>query len=284
MPAALDKTGPSRLPLRAAIFVALACAAIIASTGWTEWASRDMELRNAEIELGNLSRSLVQHADDTAELAGSLLAGMVAALEANDNPGRIERLQSFLNMRKPGLGRIHGLFLYDEIGRWLATTEAVNLADYNSADSDYFQYHRNSTDRGTFIGRPVRSKSGGELVITLSRRWNHPDGSFAGVAAATVDVDYFKEFYGRFNIGASGSIALVSSDGIMLARNPDIGTVGLDVSDRPLFKGIHGRASSGAMYFQSTIDGGQRLGFYRQSRRYPFVVIATSAQNEVLAR
>ena len=52
MIAAPNKTGFSRLPLRAAIFVALACAAIIASTGWTEWASRDMEIRNAEVELG----------------------------------------------------------------------------------------------------------------------------------------------------------------------------------------------------------------------------------------
>jgi diguanylate cyclase (GGDEF)-like protein/PAS domain S-box-containing protein len=285
MIAAPNKTGFSRLPLRAAIFVALACAAIVASTGWTEWGSRDMEMRNAEVELGNLSRSMVQHAEDTAELAESLLAGMVAALEADgEHRERIARLQSFLNVRKPGLGRIHGLFIYDETGRWLATTEAVNLADHNNSDRDYFQHHRNSPDRATFIGRPVHSKSGGQWVITLSRRWNHADGSFAGVTLATVDVSYFSEFYGHFDIGARGSIALVSRDGIVLARNPDNGSVGRDVSNRPVFKGISPRASKGVMHFQSVDDGVQRLGFYQQSNRYPFVIVATKAQNDVLAR
>jgi diguanylate cyclase (GGDEF)-like protein/PAS domain S-box-containing protein len=285
MTAALNKTGLSRLPLRAAIFVALACAAIIASTGWTEWASRDSEMRNAEIELGNLSRSLVQHADDTVELAGSLLAGMVAALEADsEKPERIARLQTFLNVRKPGLGRIHGLFVYDETGRWLATTEAVNLAEHSNDDRDYFQYHRNSPDRATFVGRPVHSKSGGQWVITLSRRWNHADGSFAGVVLATVDVSYFWEFYSHFDIGTHGSIALISKDGIILARNPDDGSVGRDVSDRPVFKGIGRRASEGAMLFKSAVDGVQRLGFYKQSDRYPFVIVITKAQSDVLAR
>jgi diguanylate cyclase (GGDEF)-like protein/PAS domain S-box-containing protein len=284
MTAAVNKTSLSRLPLRAAIFVGLACAAIIASTGWTEWASRDSEMRNAEIELGNLSRSMVQHAEDTVELAGSLLAGMVVALEADgENPARIARLQSFLNVRKPGLGRIHGLFVYDETGRWLATTEAVNLADHNNGDRDYFQHHRTSPDRATFIGRPVHSKSGAQWVITLSRRWNHADGSFAGVVLASVDVSYFWEFYGHFDIGARGSIALVSRDGIILARNPDNGSVGRDVSDRPVFKGIGRRASEGAMLF-SAVDGVQRLGFYKQSDRYPFVVVITKAQSDVVAR
>jgi diguanylate cyclase (GGDEF)-like protein/PAS domain S-box-containing protein len=242
-------------------------------------------MRNAEIELGNLSRSLVQHADGTAELAGSLLAGMVAALEADgEKPERIAQLQSFLNVRKPGLGRIHGLFVYDETGRWLAATEAVNLADHNNSDRDYFLHHRNSPDRATFIDHPVHSKAGGQWVITLSRRWNHADGSFAGVVLASVDVSYFWEFYSHFDIGTHGSIALASKDGIILARNPDNGSVGRDVSDRPVFKRIGRHASEGAMLFRSAVDGLERLGFYRQSDRYPFVIVVTKSQSDVLAR
>jgi diguanylate cyclase (GGDEF)-like protein/PAS domain S-box-containing protein len=228
---------------------------------------------------------LVQHADDTAELAGSLLAGMVVALETDsEQPERIARLQSFLNVRKPGLGRIHGLFVYDETGRWLATTEAVNLAEHNNSDRNYFLHHRNSPDRATFIDRPVHSKAGGQWVITLSRRWNHADGSFAGVVLATVEVSYFWEFYSHFDIGTHGSIALVSKDGIILARNPDNGSVGRDVSDRPVFKGVGKGTSEGAMLFQSAVDGVARLGFYKQSDRYPFVIVVTKAQGDVLAR
>jgi hypothetical protein len=57
MDAAAHKIGLKRLPFRAAAFVALVCVAILATSGWTEWASRDVELRNAELELGNLARA-----------------------------------------------------------------------------------------------------------------------------------------------------------------------------------------------------------------------------------
>jgi hypothetical protein len=78
------RAGLPRLPVWAAVFVVLVCLVIVASTGWTEWASRDNELRNAEIELSNLVQSLRQHADDTAELAESILTGMVGGLETDN--------------------------------------------------------------------------------------------------------------------------------------------------------------------------------------------------------
>ena len=104
-----------RLPQLAGGFVALVCVAIIALSGWSEWASRDKELSEAEVELGNLARSLTQHADDTLELAQSLLTGIVLTLETEGrDQGNVARLQAILNARKPSLGRIRGLFIYDD--------------------------------------------------------------------------------------------------------------------------------------------------------------------------
>jgi Cache domain len=246
------KAGLPRLPVWAAVFVVLVCLAIVASTGWTEWPSRDNELRNPEIELSNLVRSLRQHADDTAELAEAILTGIVSGLETdNGNPARIVRLQAILDARKPGLGRIRGLFVYDENGRWLATTEAVNLPSYNNSDRDYFRHHRDTSDRAMFIGRPVLSKSSGQWVITLSRRWNHPDGSFAGVVAATVEAAYFSKLYAQFDIGQSGAISLQSADGVTLAHSHDDGTaIG---RDRPgqFFQTLPVNAVSGPLHFRS---------------------------------
>src|SRR6185312_13352862 len=149
-------------------FVALVCVAILALSGWSEWASREKELSEAEIELGNLARLLTQQADDTFELAQSLLTGIVLLLEnEGSDQGQVARLQAILDARRPSLGRVRGLFVYDEEGRWLATTEAVDLAAYNNSDRDYFRYHKQSTDRSTLIGRPVHSKSGGQWVITM---------------------------------------------------------------------------------------------------------------------
>lgn len=236
--------GKTHLPLWAAGFVALACVAILALSGWREWESRQVDLKNAEVDMANLARSLTQHAEDSFDLADTILAGMTDRMETGGtSPAAVEKIRTFLQSRKYNRQRIRGIFVYDETGRWLATTEDVNLAGLNNGDRDYFQQHRASTDRGTLVGRPVKSRSGGQWIITLSRRFNHPDGSFAGVVLTSIDVAYFTQFYRRFDIGPNGSVSLLNADGIMLARSRDEdgSNVGRDMSKAPLFRTLKDR-------------------------------------------
>ncbi|MGY3454407.1 diguanylate cyclase [Bradyrhizobium sp. USDA 4353] len=271
----------SRLPMWAAAGLALVCGAILAFSGWTEWASRNSEMRNAEIDLGNLARSLTQHVEDTFELADSLMRGVVTALETDDGkPGAIPRLQTILKSRKASLGRIRGVFAYDENGDWLATTEDVTLTNYNNSDRDYFAHHRISADRSLLIGRPVQSKSGGQWVITLSRRWNHSDGRFGGVVLATIDVAYFAQFYRQFDVGQHGSISLLSRDGAVLADNsePDPNKLG-----RPVIEAVPYHPASGPLSVRRFGEKSERIGFYQHAQRYPFLVLATRTEADVLA-
>jgi diguanylate cyclase (GGDEF)-like protein/PAS domain S-box-containing protein len=246
---------------------------------------RDAALENAEVDMANLARSLSQHAEDTFELADSLISGLVNQLEADGtSPAAIAKLQNVIDFRKATLGRIRGLFVYDETGRWLAASENVNLAAFNNSDRDYFKHHRDSRDRRALIGNPVKSRSGGQWIITVSRRFNHPDGSFAGVVLATLDAAYFAQFYRQFDIGPNGAIALLSTGGIVLARSVDNDTaVGRDVSGSLLIKDLHARPSESTYYYKSTVDGIWRLSFYKINDRYPILVLATEAQDDVLA-
>jgi diguanylate cyclase (GGDEF)-like protein/PAS domain S-box-containing protein len=274
-----------RLPFWAAAFVSLACIAILALSGWREWTSRAVDLKNAEVDMANLARSLTQHAEDTIELADATLMGLVNKLETDGTkPAAIAGLQDFLDLRKATLGRIRALFVYDETGRWLATSEKVSLG-LNNSDRAYFQHHRTLDDRGPYLGRPVQSRSGGQWIITVSRRFNHPDGAFAGVVLATIDAAYFARFYSQFDLGPNGAVSLLNADGILLARSPDDGSyVGRDLAATPLIRDRMSRPSAGAYYFKSPIDGLQRLSAFRFSERYPLVLLATEAQEDVLTR
>ena len=274
-----------RLPIWAAVFLTLICVAIVGLSSWREWSTRNAELKSTEIDMANLAQSLAQHADDTFELADNVITGLVHRMGIDGNgPEAISRLQTFIDLRKPTLGRIRGLFVYDETGRWLATTEPVNLKGLNNSDRDYFRHHAQSADQKMLIGQPIKSRSGGQWIITASKRLNHPDGRFAGVALATIDIAYFTQFFNQFNIGKKGAISLLSADGIMLARSPDDGAyVGRDLSRTPLFKDRSNRPASGAYYFTSPLDGVQRLSFYKRSDHYPLIVLATKAKDEVLA-
>lgn len=263
----------------------MVCAAILGLSGWGEWSARDSELRNAEVDMANLAQSLAQHANDTFELTEHVLTSVAQALQIEGTGiDAIARLQTFIDRRKLGRGRIHGIFVSDENGRWLATSEAVNLNGQDNSDRDYFRHHAQTDDRGMLIGRPVESGTGGQWMITASMRFNHPDGRFAGVVLASVDPAYFTQYFAKFDIGKSGAVTLLNSAGIILARNPDNGTyVGRDMADTPLFKHRDKHPTSTAYYFVSPLDGVQRLSAYRSSEHYPLIILATKSQDEVLA-
>ena len=271
-----------RLPIWTAAFVALICVGMLGLSGWREWNSRARTLRTAEIEMANLARSLTQHAEDTFELLDASIIGVAARLELEGTgPVTISRLQIILESRKAGLKRIHGLFIYDESGRCLATS---GLAGPDISDREYFHYHMQSASRDVLIGNPVKRRPGSGWITTVSRRFNHPDGSFAGLVLATIGTEYFSEFYEQFEIGPNGSITSLNAAGIVLARSPDDGIyAGRDLSNTPLFRGRGSQPTSGAFYFKSPLDEVQRLSFYKQSDRFPLMVLATMAQDDVLA-
>lgn len=277
--------GKTRLPLWAAGFVVLICVAILGLSTWREWQARNADLRNAEIDVANVAHSLVQHADDTFELIDTILVGLVHRLEIDGTgPDTIAKLQAYLPTRKSS-DRIRGIFIYDATGRWLATTERLDFSKLNNSDRDYFQRHRDSRDTGTLIGPPVKSKAGGQWIITASRRINDSDGGFAGVALLTIDVSYFVKFYERFDIGSNGSASLLNDSGIMLARSHDETSafVGRDLSNAPLFREWERRPAAAVYYFKSPLDGVQRLSYYQRSSRYPLMVLASKSQDDVLA-
>ena len=283
MDVVVHKAGLMRLPFRAAAFVALVCVAILGMSSVREWSAREATLKVAEVDLANLARSLTQHADDSFDLLDTSILGAVSRLESDGmSPATLSKLQDVLVARKAASQRVSALGIVDEHGDWLASSGVIGK---NLSGREYFRHHQQSTDRDAFIGHPVKSSMSGEWVVTVSRRFNHSDGSFAGIAIASIGADYFTEFYRQFDLGESGTLSLLSADGIIMARRPDdgINAAGRDVSEGAFYKAIRAGGFSGAHYLQSNLDGMLRLGFHQQSGRYPFIILATRAQDEVLA-
>jgi diguanylate cyclase (GGDEF)-like protein/PAS domain S-box-containing protein len=276
------KADLTRLPYWAAVFVALICTAILTLSVLREWDAREIVLKTAEVNMANLARSLTQHAEDSFDLLDASIIGVATRLEVDGpTPDTLATLQRIIEARKAGLKRIHGLVVCDENGNSLVAT---GLTGPNLGDREYFRHHMQSDTHRAFLGHPIRSDTGGEWVTTLSRRFNHHDGSFAGVVIATISAEYFSQFYRQFDTGANSAIALESADGFVMARSPDDGTyAGRDISDRPLFRDPNLQSPGGAYYFRSPLDGLQRLSFYQRSDRFPLLVLATVEQDEVLA-
>ena len=280
-----EKNG-RRLPLTAlvTVFVFFICAALIGLEGWRVWNAHEQALQGTAIDVTNLSRAIGQHAEDTIKIADTALVGMVERLETEGTGSeQMARMNLLLARRVAELPALKGLFVYDETGAWIASSVPSIPVNANNADREYMIYHRDHTDRGPHLGLPVVSRSSGVWVIPVSRRFNHPDGSYAGVVLATLDTDYFQNFYDTFDIGQHGAILLALRDGTLLVRRPlATRTVGQKLTGSSLFKDYLPKASSGVVAIASSTDGVTRLNGYRALDNYPLVVAAALSQDDVL--
>ncbi|MDN2717846.1 MULTISPECIES: sensor domain-containing diguanylate cyclase [unclassified Janthinobacterium] len=287
LPARMMGSGFKRFSLLpvAITFVVVVCMSLLAIQVWMAWRARDVQLSEAARESANLAQSVAQHAYDTIKETDTALIGLVERIEKDGTSDlELTRIHDLLVMRVAELPQLHGVFVYAKDGSWLVNSQKVLLKNLNNADREYFKYHRNNTERGPYIGPPVRSKSTGDWIITVSRRINLPDGSFGGVALATIDMKYFKVFYDKFSIGKRGAIFIASGKGILLLRRPfDEKMLGQDISQFPLFKDYLSKGPIGTASIKSRLDGVTRINSYRRVEEYPLAVSAALSQDEVLA-
>jgi len=273
------------ISFRTAAFVLTVCAMLLAIDGWNSWQSRADELRQMDVAASNLARAMAQQADDAIKKADTVLVGIVERVEHDGiDPVEVTRLRRVLAAQVAELPQLDGLHIYDEDGNQIANSHPTPPESRNNADRAYFIFHRGHEERGPHIGVPVESRTSGKLVVTVSRRINHVDGSFAGVALAAIDVDFFLKFYDSLDIGKAGAVALVLEDGTMMMRRPySPGVVGRDMRDTGLFRAYTAQESAGTAYIKSAKDGVTRLNSFRRLENYPLFVAAALSKDEILA-
>lgn len=272
--------------LRAMVFVAFACICLVITDVWETLRARAVQLHEAEVSSFNLARATAGEADDVIKQADTILVGLVERVQFEEvNDASIARLHRLLCLRTRELKSLNGLFVYDEKGRWLASSQASISTQFNNSDREYFVFHRTHADKGPHIGTPVKSRSNGEWIIPVSRRIDKSDGSFGGVALATLRLDFFSKFYDNFDIGSSGAIQLALESGAILLRRPfGDNFVGKDLHGSQLFQ-IYSNAArkSGTVTLKSSQDGVVRIMSFQRLERYPLFVAASLSKDETLA-
>jgi len=101
-----------------------------------------------------------------------------------------------------------GLRIVDADGIIRYALNDVKVRNVSIADRPQFIRLRDDPDAGLVISKPVIGRAAQKWVITLGRRINHPDGSFAGDVHVAVAVDQFIEMFSKINLGARGNIGL----------------------------------------------------------------------------
>ena len=282
----LERLSKKKRPVARLVFLltAFACLVVLGFTAWYVLAARDTQLREAQVANTNVARMIAVQVESTLKTADVALVNIVERVEHDGTRGAaLTRLQAHLAAVTATSPELHGLFVYDATGAWLATSLQRPAAG-NNADRPYFQYHRTHTGRGLHVGPPVRSRSTGVWVIPVSRRIDNADGSFAGVALVTLKVDFFERIYDELDIGKAGTVLLTLADGTVMYRRPFVDKlVGTNLIARSPALGRLFREPSGSAMLVSTVDRIERLYSYRQVRGFPFVVVVGRTKNELLS-
>src|SRR5688500_13804771 len=159
----------------------------------------------------------------------------------------------------------------------------TEFAPTNILDRGFFQTHRQSDTHKLLISQPVLGRVSGRWAITLTRRLNTPDGSFAGIAAISIEPRYLTQLFETTTLGAHDVMSLVLTNGVSLARRRgDNISFGENISASQLMS--EQRVSPIGNYIgPGGLDGRIRIFSYRTMKDYPVIVTVGTLEADALA-
>lgn len=268
------------------IFLIIMSVAVVGINGWTLWDSYDRTLRATHDQAQNLSISLARQAEDTFLQVEITLTDIARELNGK-SPATVpvEALSSVLRGRQAVLPQLRGLFIYDTEGNWVATSGTYIPARANNADREYFIWHRTHATQEIHIGRVIRSRSTGDLVIPVSMRLINTEGRFSGVVLATVSIDYFRQHYSYYVLSERSLLGLFMADStVMYVRPFPDSVINTSLSTSPLFTHALKSSASGSDTWRSALDNQVRIFGYARLNRYPLIVAAGYDKQDIQAQ
>ncbi|WP_173859953.1 MULTISPECIES: GGDEF domain-containing protein [Pseudomonas] len=268
----------------ATLLTSLVCVSVVVLTVWQIWTARENTLSDIETDTLNLTKALNTYTEGTFKQSEVVLLGLTDRIEKDGTgPQQLERLKVLVAQEMGALKQLNSVALYDAQGDWIFSTNKHVSPNSSHADRAFFKHHRDNSDRGIFIGPAILSRATGVWVISVSRRIDHPDGSFAGVIAATLSLEHFLKLYRTMSVGQYGAISLTSSEGRLLVRYPfQEQDIGRDLSRAPIFSEYLRKMSSGTVDFVSNVDGIHRIYAFTRSDQYPLVTTVAVGQDEAM--
>ncbi len=238
-------------------------------------------------ELLTLSHVLERHIAKTIDKAG-MAANAAASVWTRErsaqpaSPANREIIESELRHLLQVAPELEGIRIIDEHG--MGAYDAAPTPPDPSitvADRAYFQHHRDTPGPGLLVSEPLVSRLSGKRIIVISLRLNHADGSFAGIAQASLSVTHFDAFYQTLDVGKNGAIALIDDHMRLVARMPrNEAALGKTIDVPELSKYLRTATHYGTFRTTSSVDGEERLYAFRDLENGPLVIVAGKSWDE----
>lgn len=284
------KTRSHRLPtVYLTVAIVLLDALVLALMGLSLHRSRRQYEERAAIVAQNLAQLLESSVSFTFDKVDVALMAAVKVAERQVAAGPVEegQLRAFLLGPLAGCPELRSLFYVDATGMARASTLPPGTDMPNLADRDYFTRLRQDPTLGMFISRPLVSRWAGTWALGMARRVNRPDGSFAGVVVAGMELSYLDRLFSSLDIGPNGAVSLRDEEMAIIVRVPERAGLGSAVGNKAVapqtIEALRANPRSGSYETLTALDGIHRHVVYRKAVHWPLYLFVGLASVDFLA-
>lgn len=220
-----------------------------------------------------------QSVNQSLQITALQLAQMQASGTLNEASAR-----QLLRQQLQAMPFARALWATDAQGRLVHESETGNLGT-DLSNTAYFLALRAAPRTPFLISGPVKSRIDGKWLIPAARPLLDTEGRFVGTIAASVDPLFFDKLWRSIDLGAGGSVALLRTDGLMVARSPfNERSMGKNFSNTPVFTDGLPQQPTGLTQSVSAVDGVSRMFAYRTLSAQPELVVVVGQSHDLVLR
>ena len=236
----------------------------------------------------NLAALLELNVADSVRRIDLGLLGIVDVLEQQLRDGRVDpaRIVENLATHQQRHPVVDAFRVSDSQGRlrWGKGVTAETTLSY--ADRPFFAEHLRTPGQQLIVTEPLFGRVSKKWVIAFTRSYRNPDGSFAGIVAAAVDIEHFGALLSALSLGAHGSAVIRHQDFSLIARYPGVegppGVPGHNVVSEEFKATFASGNRTGIFHTANAPDGYERTYSFQRVQNTPFVLTVGMAPQDYL--
>jgi len=251
--------------------------------------TRQERVQRANVSSQNISRILEHDVSSVFDKMSFVLFALADEAERRytNSDSDNNAMQDYMAKQLLLIPETESLLLTDVLGNIVISDKRHDLGGIDVSDREYFVHCRNNPNVEVYISKPLLSRITHEWVVVIARRINLPDGTFLGVVAGTLSLEYFTNLFASLEIGVHGGISLRDAEMGIMTRFPapkDPGSIiGNKVMSTELRKLFEAGQAEGTFFTPTSWDNTAKIVSFHKIGKYPLYLNVGIATEDYLA-
>lgn len=128
-----------------------------------------------------------------------------------------KKTSEFLTRYPRFLSEVNAIRASDESGIVIIGQGVDGSSHKSWSDREFFQHFRDQNDTKLWVSKLIMGRVDPQYIISFSKRYSYPDGSFAGIVSAAVSASHFASLLRKYNVGSNGILIVRDSGNGLIA-------------------------------------------------------------------